>query len=366
MRIFLILLLLSGPALADPLIRVALKVDAQSASVSGAGGLSVKPPDGSRVLAREAGSVSVGRGVSVNGTRYGSELLLVPRSGVVTVDGARYRGYLKVIDTGKGLTVVNLLPLETYIASVLGGEIDGSWPRETLRAHAIASRTYAYFMMEHPRDPLWDVAATVLDQVYRGASHEGWATRQAAQDTAGKVLANSSGEVLKSFYSSNCGGHTSDSEPVFDEPHPPLKGVADPFCAGAPNSRWTETFTASELRGALAKGGKPLGELAAVEVLDYDRSGRIATLVVRDVSGGERRLSGAELRKLLGARNLRGTRCKLTAVGSPLSRITLAGGGWGHGVGLCQWGALAMGEQGYSFREILDHYYPGSHLTTAE
>ncbi|MGE0494750.1 MAG: SpoIID/LytB domain-containing protein [Vulcanimicrobiota bacterium] len=367
-RLVLLLLLLSQIVLADeadnPDIRVALLAEVPQATLIGRGGLTVKSTS-AQVLAKlpERVQLSANSGqVSLAGKKVGPEVLVVPRQGVVVVADKPYRGYLRVVASGGGLTVINVLPLETYLNSVLGGEVNASWPAETLKACAVASRTYAYFMMSRSRDRAFDVVASVMDQVYPGVGGEAPSISVAVAATRGRILANGRGQVLKSYFSSCCGGHTADSATVFGEKVPHLKGVEDPFCLGAPNSTWTEIFSVEDIRQALARVGKKLDRITSLKVEAYDESGRIKTLVAQDARGGKGVLKGSELRKLLGFTRLKGTRCQVEAVGDPPQSVRFQGGGFGHGVGMCQWGAHEMGVQGFSYKEILGHYYVGAYL----
>ncbi|MCA9792699.1 MAG: SpoIID/LytB domain-containing protein [Candidatus Eremiobacteraeota bacterium] len=367
-RLLVILLLLSHWALADeadnPDIRVALLAGVSQATVAAEGGLTLKSTS-AKVLAKvpERAQLAANSGqVAMAGKALGHEVLLVPSRGVVLVADKPYRGYVRVVADGAGLTVINVLPLETYINSVLGGEVNATWPAETLKACAVASRTYAYFMMSRSRDRAFDVVASVMDQVYPGVTGEAPSISAAVSATRGRVLATASGQVLKSYFSSCCGGHTADSITVFGEKVPHLKGVEDPFCLGAPNSSWTETFSVEDIRKALARVGKKLDRITSLKVEAYDDSGRIKTLVAQDARGGKGVLKGSELRKLLGFKRLKGTRCKVEAVGDPPQTVRFQGGGFGHGVGMCQWGAHEMGVEGFSYKEILGHYYVGAYL----
>ncbi|MBI3924652.1 MAG: SpoIID/LytB domain-containing protein [Armatimonadetes bacterium] len=369
MRSWLAVLLLLSlvPARAgpdNPAVRVALVQGVESARVEGAGGLSVKSANGAELLARlPATSVPVrgGTGLEVDGKLYGQAVLLVPRGGSFALNGKSYRGHLKAVLENGRLTLVNILPLETYIQSVLGGEINRSWPAATLRAHAIASRTYAAYMRTVPRGKEYDLVATILDQVYPGVAGESASIRRAVEDTRSQVLVRENVGLLKTFYSSHCGGHTSDSEPVFyKEKVPALEGVPDPYCAGAPNSSWTVEFSADKIRERLTIKGYPVATLQEIGPIPRDESGRIESFRVIDVKGVERKLPGAELRRVLGYSELRSTRAQVEVIesaGRP-AKVRFRGQGWGHGVGLCQWGSLAMGEQGFSARQILEHYYP--------
>ncbi len=378
MRFLCFVLLLAAlvfqPTLAQtdlgPTARVAVVREAATFEVGAHAGVKIKSADGMKVLARasratvrpKAGSTSE---VLVNGQAYPSGTLVVSDGGVVTVDGKSYRGYLRVVVDGQGVTAVNVLPMELYIRSVLGGEISASWPTETLKAHAIASRSYAVYMLANPRHPQYDLAATVLDQVYPGLGGESPSITRAVDSVRNVVMVNDEGKVLKAFYSSNCGGHTADSATVFDEPHIPLRGVPDRFCQGAPNSHWVIDIGVDELASSLSKAGYPLtpgAKVQSVSATGHDRSGRIEELVITDTAGKERRINGQNLRKTLGYQRLKGTRAHFkTDRGELPSRLIFEGGGWGHGVGMCQWGAFEMGRN-HGYRELLRHYYPEATL----
>lgn len=348
-----------------PIARVAVVRQAKAFSISAPGGLKLKSSDGMKVLAKSYQfQVSAGSGsdqIRVGGQTYPSGVMAVGGSSV-SVNGKGYRGHLRLVRDGSGVTAVNILPMEQYIRSVLGGEISASWPRETLKAHAIASRSYAVYMLDHPRHTDYDLAATTLDQVYPGTHGENPTITRAVDAVRGQVLVNSQGQVLKTFYSSNCGGHTADSETVFDEEHPKLTGVPDPYCLSAPNASWVIEIGISELVKQLKKAGYPVtagSRVKSVEATGYDRSGRIAELVIKDDKGGERRINGQNLRKTIGYRRLKGTRARFsTDRASYPQSLIFEGGGWGHGVGLCQWGSHAMGRGGHSYRKIISHYYP--------
>lgn len=362
--IFLLLMTLPGWAQDNPLIRVGLVKQAQKAAVKGSGGLSIKPLDGSKVLESSVDTVWVqphSNGLTVGSVTVDEGALLVPKKGRFYFQGKPYNGYVRVVADGGKVTVVNVLPLETYIRSVLSGEISGSWPAQTLRAHAVASRTYAAYMIKTPRDRFYDVAATVLDQVYPGAHDTSWSIRAAVDETRSVVLGNPEGGLIKSFYSSNCGGHTCPSEAVFaKEKVPSLRGVPDGYCAHAPNSSWREGFGFDEITKALQKEGLGNGRVVSAKVEGYDYSGRVKALTFVDDGGKQHRVLGADLRRMLGYRKLRGTRAQ---VSTSSTGLVFEGGGWGHGVGLCQWGAYQMGKEGVSWQKILGHYYPDARLT---
>lgn len=354
----------TGTPATDPPIRVALAVDVPAVRLGAAAGLALKTPEG-RVLARLPGSLRLdarGGQVLLAGRPLGEALLVVPRDGLFQHGGRTYRGHARVLAGPRGLTLVDVLPLERYLEGVLGGEIPPGWPEETQKALAVAARTYALFQVGReaeddgsPRDGRFDVHPSVRDQVYPGMAGESARSRAAVRATRGQVLSLDGTRPLKAYYSAWCGGHTEDSEAVFGTRVPHLVGVRDPWCRGA---AWTARLRVEGLRRLAAPGLARVGELGPTGL---DPSGRIDGFRLADGRGGEVSLTGHRLRMLVGPSVLRSTRATMAVVdrvdGSP-SVVEFRGVGWGHGVGLCQWGSAEMGFQGLGFDEILRHYYP--------
>lgn len=357
----------SAPAV--PPVRVALAVDAPAARLGGAGGLTVKTPEG-RVLRRVGESVrleAAGGQVCVEGRPAGVSVLLVPARGTVRFGGRSYRGHAAAVAGPRGLTLVDVIPLEQYLVGVLGGEIPPEWPLETQKALAVAARTYVLYQVNRtvdddgsPRDPRFDVHPSVKDQVFLGVDGESASSRAAVRSTRGRILTLDGSSPLKAYYSAWCGGHTSDSLPVFGDRVPRLVGVPDPWCQG---EDWSQVFTVEGLRRKVAPA---LGPVARLGPVSRDASGRIAEFRLVDRQGEEVRLTGHRLRMLLGPSAMRSTKATMTVRAEGPTRlpllVTFRGKGWGHGVGLCQWGSAGMGEAGRTFEEILRHYYPQARL----
>ena len=321
----------------------------------------------------------------------------------------RYRGVLRISGRGGRLRVVNSLGIETYLASVVGGEMPHRWPLAALQAQAVAARTYA--LKQRSRGGAWDVKATVASQVYRGAESETPSTRQAVASTRALVLVHG-GRLIDAVFHSSSGGVTEASGMVWRRQHPYLVSVPD-HDQHSPVHRWEQWFDPSGLRQRLPE----TDGLQAVEVLSRSGSGRVRQARLRGPRGSLV-LSGAELRKRLG---LKSTLVSFEMVtggqrppaafpvrsgttqassGSRIDRITAAvarqgpgrppllvapppvlvseasvgrwsgsglqllvkGQGYGHGVGMSQWGAHGLAEQGADFRAILQHYYRGAEV----
>ena len=273
----------------------------------------------------------------------------------------RYAGSVRVT-TGSGrssgLLLVNTVPTEEYVASVVAGEYP--FPEiEGIKAQAVLARTYAI----HRRGRLGDhdVVDSVMDQVYPGAGAATALTRRAADETRGEVLAYD-GAIAEVYYSSSNGGHTAFNDAVWGRsPLPYLRGRPDPYDA-SPDSRWTARISARRLHDALS--GRFGGRVSDVEVISRSPDGRAHWMRLH---GARRdRVSGQEFRMLtiqaLGGRVVRSTLFDMHRAGD---EYVFEGRGWGHGVGLSQYGARAQAREGRSYREILSFYFAGATITPA-
>lgn len=312
----------------------------------------------------------------------------------IWLGGRRYRGVLHVSGRGGTLRVVNSLGVETYLASVVGSEMPHRWPLAALQAQAVAARTYA--LKQRSRGGAWDVKATVASQEYRGVESETPSTRKAVASTRSLVLVHG-GRLIDAVFHSSSGGVTEASGMVWRRQHPYLVSVPD-HDQHSPVHRWEQWFDSAGLRQRLPE----TGGLQDVEVLSRSASGRVREARLRGPRGSLV-LSGGELRKRLGLKSTLVNFEMVTATasrGSRIDRITAsvarqrgawppllvapppvlvsktsvrrwsAGGlqllvkgqGYGHGVGMSQWGAHGLAEQGAGFSWILRHYYRGAEV----
>ncbi len=276
----------------------------------------------------------------------------------IRINSRPYRGSLIFYRTASGrLTVVNRLDLEEYLVGALGSEVSPEWPIEALKAHAVVSRTMVAHRIWIQRDRPFDITADTATHIYHGISAERETTRAAVDATRGQVLAFD-GELFSASFHANCGGHTEDASQLWDLKRevPPLKGVVDPYCRDLKHFRWSTHMPMRIFLDALGPVGKNLGNLKACEIVSRNRSGR-AQSVRLIADAGEEILTGRQFRELLGANRLRSL--NFTAQVTPRG-ILFSGFGWGHGVGLCQWGAYGMATEGFTMDEILDFYFPGA------
>lgn len=281
----------------------------------------------------------------------------VRSSGGLWVEGKRIPGAVRLIASGGRLDAVALIPLEEYVAAVLSREAAPSFLPEALAAQAVAVRTYALRAMARPRSPDFDLVSDVRDQVFDGVDGVGEIFRAAADSTRGEVLFYG-GELARAVYHSTCGGRTESAENAWGQDVPYLQSVFWDACRESPVYRWEYRMTLEEGRRiALALGVHPEGR-PVFEVTARTSTGRADR--IRVASGGV----GLEIRASRFRRAAGYT--KVRSLGFTITPATdgwvFYGSGYGHGVGMCQWGANGMAKAGKTHREILDRYYPGTEV----
>jgi stage II sporulation protein D len=335
------------------------------------------------VLAREGSVIRARREDS--GPVSGREQMLIIRAlvpdGQLAVEGKRYRGELVVTTANDGLLVVNRLQMDDYLKGVVPLEIGTSAQGDmaAVEAQAVTARSYAVTHLSSGRS--YDMRATVSDQVYGGAGVETRVGNAAVESTNGLVLLYG-GQVVNAPYFSTCGGSTAEPQDVWrtgSEPY--LKRVSDQipgtnryYCDEAPKYRWTRTYEREELRQNIVRYLKGLGRtgdvsaISAVTVTDVTPAGRVATLTI-DADRLTLPLRGNEIRSALrmpSGEMLYSTYFSVDVVPGRdgIEQLILRGGGYGHGVGMCQAGAIGRARAGQDFRTILRTYYPGTTVGT--
>ena len=374
---------------AEPLVRVGLGVPQNDLAIGGGGGLLVSGADGGGLFEIPAGNTATatGNGAAVRlrtgGVSTASATSFVVRPldsvGFVRVGGRDFRGELLITPTPNGLLTVNLLSLEAYVAGVVNAEMGRRPPSDTeaVYAQAIVSRTVAMRALGRYRIRGYDVVSTVSDQAYGGVGSEtamGWT---AVRATHGQVLTYN-GSVIEAFFHSTCGGRTEAVEAVFSgAPQPYLSSVSDRdpsgqvYCSISPRFRWREEWTGEQagrlFREQAGPGGGSAAEPSDVQVGARSPSGRVTELVAV-VAGRAAPVEGQQaIRQLLRVADggwLRSTQFSLqvTRGGGRIVRMVADGGGNGHGVGMCQWGAVGRARAGANHEGILAAYFPGTEL----
>ncbi|MBB6450395.1 stage II sporulation protein D [Geomicrobium halophilum] len=348
---------------------------------------------------------------------YGQDLSItsVQVAGAHRFTTNRYRGSLEVRPALEGesrLRVHNLLDINDYLRGVVPREMSANWHLEALKAQSVAARNFAKSAMD-TKPYLVD---TIIDQVYVGKTGEHSRTNQAVDETSGEYVTHN-GTIINAFYHSSSGGHTENSENVWVSNVPYIRGVEDSYDShpNNPRHRWESSISASEMGAYLFGDGWTVTD---IQVTDRSQAGRVQQLTISGAHGDttavktvpEGSSSADSIRSALGLTlnstlfdvrtdgqanmevrvagggtenvgSLNGLEMVLadneTTILSGYNlpvrtsdgveyvnharkmdeAITFTGGGWGHGLGMSQWGALGMAEAGYTYGEILRHYY---------
>ena len=393
----------AGPVIispSEPELRIGLAVQASNASIGGpeSGELLVSDAIGGSII----GSIPAGtrwvvvpdsldnsklRLVKPDGTRTepvrGIAVVNVTENRFVVANGRRYRGRIHINAIRGGLTVMNRLPLESYVAGVVGPEIGARRPDEepAVLAQAVVSRSFALKNRGRWESLGFDAFADTRDQVYLGVAVETPQAWEAVRQTAGEVLRHE-GDIIDAFFHSTCGGRTAAVEEAFAtvRARPYLRSVSDKsrgghyYCEISPRFRWREEWDGSSLRAILTRtlpnvtplSGDGLQRITDIVVSRTTKSGRVKELRIV-FERGDVRIPGPEVRNILRPEPdhilMSGVfQLTVTKGGGQVTRVVATGAGSGHGVGMCQWGAIGRARAGQDYRTILKAYFPGTKI----
>jgi len=322
-------------------------------------------------------------------------------SGSISLNSVPYRGALRFVrSSGNDMAAINVLGLEEYLYSVVPKEVSASWNEEVLKAQAIAARTFTITNLNKFKNYGFNLDNTTASQVYGGINAEHPRTTAAVDATRGEIVLYD-GKPANIYYHATSGGKTANSEDVWSASLPYLRSVEDPYenPDEATYARWSVTYTKEELKNILSSRGVEIGDIKDVSVKYSD--GRAVQLTFVGTSGSKT-YSKDNIRVPL---SLKSTNFVLTkqspetepkqffadygnsgknrfnSIGNFISSyagklsektgtssasqeaepltFTFSGGGWGHGVGMSQWGAKGMADSGFTYKEILTHYFTG-------
>jgi len=324
--------------------------------------------------------VSQGKIIIAGRPAESNELIISPNNPYIfNLDGDDYRGKLKLTlnPDCNSFDAINLVPLEPYLAGVIGAEMPEYWEPEALKAQAVAARTYClYIKRRFGPNRTWDVTKTQANQVYLGVGAESSQVWDAVNRTAGDVLVctqpDGKKDIFPAYYSSICGGHTENSSKVFGDSFAPLAGVPCPYCREVAKPAfffWDKIMLKKADVSARLLQKYPdlklLGEIKNIvptEQSDYGDFSRLTTIKLFGPNGKTNWLRAEDLRLAIDptGRKLKSAACQIADANDKW--VFSAGRGFGHAVGLCQCGAQAMARKANTAAQILAYYYPGSDI----
>jgi SpoIID/LytB domain protein len=263
--------------------------------------------------------------------------------------------------------VTHTLSLEDYVLGVVSAEGSMEDQPEALKALAIAARTYALKNIQRHKSQGYDFCSTTHCQRFVAVegvdlAHSGMPIASAVRDTAGLVLLDHEGGVAESYFGASCGGTTANLQTLWGVHAPPyLQGVRDEYCVSSPHHTWTDVISSDQLAQALRSDSRTDvgGKIHGLIITKRDQTGRAEVITIE----GERQrtISGWEFKlvvgRALGWNLLKSSRFSITRSGS---NFVFRGGGFGHGLGLCQEGSHVMAQRGFNYRQILTKYFPGT------
>ncbi len=342
------------PAQAATELRVAIKDGSRQLNIGSSTTAIVRNGSGQKVgeiEAMNAFNAQPNGGNVALGNWQSNQLWIEPSGdGYVWIGGKWYRGRVRLLNRGQGLVAVNHVDLDEYLYSVVGAEMVPSWHAEALKSQAVAARTYALYKSAKSNNSLYDLDTTTATQVYRGLETETYSTHEAVNSTTGQVMTHN-GQIILAVFHSSSGGHTENVEDIWSSPLPYLRGVVD-YDQNAPVFQWTKSFSSGDLTNRL--GG--VGTIKSMIPQEKTPRGRVVKMKVVG-SRGTKYMKGSDIRKALGLRST------LFSVNGSGGNFQVSGRGFGHGVGLSQWGAQNMAQQGSSYRNILGHYYQNATIS---
>ena len=389
-----------GVRRAAPVVRVGIAVDTTAVTVSAPADFELRRLTG-EVLARgragESWELTRAAGGRVRVARTGGEdeyelpvRVTTVAEDFIDIAGRRYRGHALITARGDDrITAVNVVELEQYLLGVVPREM-GRRPAseiEALKAQAVAARTYAVGNLGGRGELGFDYYATIMDQVYGGAADEDSIVSRAVLETRGEIITYQ-GRPILAYYSSTCGGHTADIQESWPirPPQPYLRGVSDQipgtdhyYCESSSRFHWRTEWTRDQLLAVLgqtlaAHTGNSITTARRVTDVRLTRrpTGGQRAIVELSVDGHQLTLRGDSIRWVLrpapGPAILNSSLLSALATSradGQVDRLTIEGGGWGHGIGMCQVGAMGRARAGQSYRDILTAYYTDTSIDRA-
>ena len=348
--------------ISDPVIRVLIQEKATRLTIESASPVILSASFSGKIVFNGMGPVSVerfGNALAINGRMLQDTALRANSARPIGVNSRKYRGSVEITSETDGLSAVNHVDIDQYLYGVIPKEMPHNWPKAALKAQAVAARTYALYIKQKSVEKSYDVLATTASQVYGGYDAEKTETNQAADETAREVLSYDN-RLIIAYFHSNSGGHTEDAKNVWNADIPYLKGIPDPYSNHAPNVSWEISLTYSAITERLNRFGLNIGPVQTLSPDGRSASGRILKIRLADryqIS----EITGNNFRIKMDATQIRST---LFDIVPKANGLIFRGRGYGHGVGMSQWGARHMASTGMGYQDILKYYYQGTRLVS--
>lgn len=342
----------------NTVVRVLVKKNAARLILGATGRLIISDSAGENLFYDGAGPVILSKTqttLTINGKPCGAKVCRVDAEGTtVAIDQQSYRGFFMISSTAEGLDAVNHVMVEEYLYGVVPREMSPDWSEHALMAQAVAARTYALYIREKNRMKPYDLEAGTASQVYGGYSAETEWTNNAVDATKGQVMTYD-GKLIIAYFHSDSGGHTEDAGNVWRVELPYLKGIPDRFGGNCVKTGWEYFLSYDAASALLKKSGFNVGKIHRLTADGKSRSGR--TLSIRIFSDrGRFAMTSNNFRISIGADKIKSS---CFDVIPQFHGILFKGKGYGHGVGMSQWGAYQMAQTGFVYPAILNHYYQG-------
>jgi stage II sporulation protein D len=337
----------------DNFVRVLVSVESKAFRINSKSALTVKQGKTGRLLYDMKGGRLVFYPEKMRG------IYIVESKGEpVFINGRGYRGNFELHSVLGKIHVVNVVNIEEYLYSVVPSEMPSSWNIEALKAQAVASRTYTYYyLLKDDSGKIYNLDATTSFQVYKGISAETDSSTAAVRATSGVIMTFDHAPILAYFHSTS-GGKTADDKYVWKgEDLPYLQGVKCTYSKESPHYEWQLKLTVNEIESALKRKYAMAGKIRGISFKKYDD--RVYEVVISH-GHGTITMSGNEFRMMISPSKLKSTWFWSEKKGST---FYISGRGWGHGVGMCQWGARGRAEAGQNYSRILAAYYKGINFT---
>ncbi|MDD4463155.1 MAG: SpoIID/LytB domain-containing protein [Desulfobacterales bacterium] len=348
--------------ISDSVIRVLIQEKATRLAIESAAPITLSASFSGKIVFNGMGPVTIeryGNALAINGRMLEKTALLANSARPIGVNGRKFRGAVEITSEADGLRAVNHVNIEHYLYGVVPKEMPHKWPKAALMAQAVAARTYALYIKQKSGEKPYDVLATTASQVYGGYDAEKTETNRAADETAGQVLSYDN-RLIIAYFHSNSGGHTEDAKNVWSADIPYLKGIPDPYSNQAPNVSWEISLTYRAITERLNRFGLNIGRIQALSHDGRTASGRILRIRVADQSETSE-IASNNFRIKMDATQIKST---LFDIVPQANGLTFRGRGYGHGVGMSQWGARQMAATGMKYQDILKYYYQGVRLVS--